>query len=93
MDLQELRFDLIGLNSITPYYSNPKDLLEVRLRVCAKADTLEIAKKLGQEVETLYTNGPYGGGGVSQHTEEVISVVSVLIPKEKVKTHIEYTIS
>lgn len=93
LDLQDVKFDLIGLNSITPYQSDPQDLLEVRLRVCAKADTLEKARKIGQEVETLYTNGPYGGGGVSQYTEEVISVVSVLIPKDKVKTHIEYTIS
>ena len=93
LDLQDVRVDLIGLNSITPYLRDPQDLLEVRLRFCARADTLEIAKKVGQEVETLYTNGPNGGGGVSQFTEEVISVVSVLIPKESVKTHIEYTIS
>jgi hypothetical protein len=91
--LEDVRFDMVGLNSITPYHSNPQDLLEVRLRVCAKADTLEKARKIGQEVETLYTNGPYGGGGVTQNTEEVISVVSVLIPKDKVKTHVEYTVS
>ncbi|RZS97051.1 acyclic terpene utilization AtuA family protein [Cecembia calidifontis] len=91
--LEDVRFERIGLNSITPYHSHPQDLLEVRLRVCAKADTLEKARKIGQEVETLYTNGPYGGGGVTQNTEEVISVVSVLIPKDKVKTHVEYTVS
>lgn len=93
MEFSDLKFDLIGLNSITPFYRDNQDLQEVRLRVCGKADSLERAKKIGQEVESLYTNGPYGGGGVSQHTEEVISVVSVLLPKDQVQTKIEYAIS
>lgn len=71
--------------------TEPTGLQEVRLRVCAKADTFEMARHIGQEVETLYTNGPYGGGGVSQHVEEVISVASVLLPKSAVNIHVEYS--
>ena len=91
LPLQEVRLDIIGLNSISPMETEPTGLQEVRLRVCAKADTFEMARHIGQEVETLYTNGPYGGGGVSQHVEEVISVASVLLPKSAVNIHVEYS--
>ena len=37
-----------------------------------------------QEVEGLYTNGPAGGAGVRVHTEEVIGIVSTLIPRDAV---------
>ena len=48
---------------------------EVRLRVAARADSLEAARRIGQEVETLYTNGPAGGGGAVAATREVLAVV------------------
>jgi hypothetical protein len=38
------------------------------------------AARIGNEVETLYTNGPAGGGGVSKHAREVVAVQSVLVP-------------
>ncbi len=90
LPLQDLRLDIIGLNSIAPIETKHKGLQEVRLRICAKAATFELARHVGQEVETLYTNGPYGGGGVSQHVEEIISVASVLLPKTAVNVHVEY---
>jgi hypothetical protein len=42
-------------------------------------------------VETLYTNGPAGGGGASKAVREVIAMLSVLIPRSLIKTtlHIE----
>jgi hypothetical protein len=38
------------------------------------------------EVETLYTNGPAGGGGAHRIVKEIIAVVSCLIPEDCVQT-------
>ena len=40
------------------------------------------AVRIGNEVETLYTNGPAGGGGVTKSAREVVAVASVLMPRE-----------
>jgi hypothetical protein len=37
--------------------------------------------RIGNEVETLYTNGPAGGGGATKSTREVVAVQSVLLPR------------
>ena len=34
------------------------------------------------EVESLYTNGPAGGGGVRTHVIEVIGIVSTLVDRD-----------
>jgi hypothetical protein len=49
------------------------------------------AVRIGNEVETLYTNGPAGGGGVTKSAREVVAVVSTLIPRALVtpRVHIE----
>jgi hypothetical protein len=39
-------------------------------------------------VETLYTNGPAGGGGAHRLVKEVIAVVSCLLPEDLVQTQI-----
>jgi len=52
----------------------------VRLRVTGRASSMSEATRIGNEVETLYTNGPAGGGGVTKHAREVVAVQSVLIP-------------
>ncbi|MBK8389534.1 MAG: DUF1446 domain-containing protein [Saprospiraceae bacterium] len=86
----DFRIDLIGLNSINPFQTGNQDISEVRLRVSARTDTFAMAQLIGQEVETLYTNGPAGGGGATKQTEEVISVLSVLLPKLGIQHQIEY---
>ena len=54
---------------------------EVRIRVSGRTDSLAEAVLIGNEVETLYTNGPAGGGGAFKSAREVIAVASVLVPK------------
>lgn len=82
---EDLRLDLIGLNAINPLPAGDyRDPPEVRLRVAARTATREQAEALAGEVEALYTNGPAGGGGASKKVEELISVVSVLLPKSEV---------
>lgn len=85
-EFSELRVDYIGLNSIhrTTLNSVPEPY-EVRLRVAGKAATPEKAALVGEEVEALYTNGPAGGGGVRKQVNEVVGIVSVLIPREEAK--------
>jgi hypothetical protein len=45
---------------------------------------------VANEVETLYTNGPAGGGGATGSAREVLAVASTLVPRDLVKTSIHY---
>src|SRR5262249_31253589 len=61
----ELRFDLIGVDSVHgPQVSaHANEPYEVRIRVSGRTENMREAIRIGNEVETLYTNGPAGGGG------------------------------
>ncbi|VWD63606.1 ABC transporter substrate-binding protein [Burkholderia lata] len=82
----ELRFDLIGVDALygdaTPAVRG--EPAEVRVRVAGRAASAAEAARIGNEVETLYTNGPAGGGGAFKSTREVIAVQSVLLPRADV---------
>jgi hypothetical protein len=39
-------------------------------------------------VESLYTNGPAGGGGVTKSAREVIAILSTLMPRNLVRPQI-----
>lgn len=82
----EMRFDLIGVDSLygETGAATRADPAEVRIRVAGRTNTLEEAQRIGNEVETLYTNGPAGGGGVTKSAREVLAVQSVLLPREAV---------
>jgi hypothetical protein len=84
--MSESRFDLIGIDAL---HGDRRDRAaaepyEVRLRVIGRADSMHEAARIGNEVETLYTNGPAGGGGVAKHAREVVAVQSVLVPARAV---------
>lgn len=85
----EARFDLIGINALhgetRGQYSQP---YEVRARVAARCTTREEAISVGNEVETLYTNGPAGGGGVMKSVKEILAMDSTLIPRHCVQHHV-----
>lgn len=51
----------------------------MRVRVAARTKTRDTAVQVGNEVESLYTNGPAGGGGATKSVEEVVAIQSVLI--------------
>ncbi|MGA7328118.1 MAG: acyclic terpene utilization AtuA family protein [Rhodomicrobium sp.] len=87
----EARFDLIGVNSLHgEKLAAGAEPYEVRIRVAARATSLAEAVRMGNEVETLYTNGPAGGGGAFKSAREVIAVASVLLPRELVRPAIAY---
>ncbi|MBK1613401.1 ABC transporter substrate-binding protein [Rubrivivax gelatinosus] len=85
----EIRYDLIGVNSIHTR-ANPAEPGEVRVRVAARTATLKDAVVIGNEVETLYTNGPAAGGGATKSAKEVLAILSVLLPRESVKPVVSY---
>jgi hypothetical protein len=58
---------------------------DCRLRVAALSHDLTLLDRVGDEVESLYTNGPAGGGGVRVHVGDVIGIASTLIPRERVR--------
>lgn len=87
---RETRFDLIGLDSLHgPRLSEGAEPYEVRARVAARTDSLEDAVRIGNEVESLYTNGPAGGGGASKLAREILAVASAFVPRERVRTSVE----
>ena len=90
---QEIRFDLIGLNALHgPKLSAGPEPYEVRARVAARTQNMKEAVRIGNEVETLYTNGPAGGAGAWKTAREVVAMVSVLIPRSLVNHAVHYEV-
>jgi Acyclic terpene utilisation family protein AtuA len=86
-----LRCDLIGLDSLLgPSLSQRGDPYEVRVRVAGHARSAEEAARIGVEVESLYTNGPAGGGGAAKSVREVIAIGSAYVPRESVRAEIRF---
>jgi Acyclic terpene utilisation family protein AtuA len=88
----ELRFDLIGVDSLhgAQVSAHANDPYEVRIRVTGRTENLREAVRIGNEVETLYTNGPAGGGGAFKSARDVVAVASVLLPRELAKPSIQF---
>lgn len=93
--LNELRFGLIGVNSILgdQLSQSDREPREVRLRAVGRADSARTASLVPREVEAFYTNGPAGGGGGSTSTKETVAILSTLIPREMVEHRIHYEVS
>jgi hypothetical protein len=79
----DLRCDLIGVSALhgEGISAAAMDPYEVRVRVAARAASREAAQRIGEEVETLYTNGPAGGGGATRSVREVVAIASTFIPR------------
>ena len=60
------------------------------MRVVGRTDSLAEAVRIGNEVETLYTNGPAGGGGATKSAKEVVAVVSALLPADLTAPTVHY---
>ncbi|WP_318308051.1 acyclic terpene utilization AtuA family protein [Flagellimonas crocea] len=87
---EDICFDLIGINSL--FKGNDSETIpsEVRFRVAAKTKNKKEAIRLVNEVETLYTNGPAAGGGISKSVTEIIAIQSILMKKDQVVPVVEY---
>jgi hypothetical protein len=92
VEASELRFDLIGVDSLHgPQVSaHANEPYEVRVRVAGRTENLHEATRIGNEVETLYTNGPAGGGGAFKSARDVVAVASVLLPRELARPRVQF---
>ncbi|MTB51400.1 acyclic terpene utilization AtuA family protein [Lewinella sp. W8] len=81
----DCRFEIIGYNHLYGGALSSGEPAEVRIRVAAKTADRSSAKRVGWEVEALYTNGPAGGGGAIKTVQEVIAIQSVLLDANLVK--------
>jgi Acyclic terpene utilisation family protein AtuA len=88
----ELRFELVGVDSLHgPEVSvRANEPYEVRVRVSGRTENLREAVRIGNEVETLYTNGPAAGGGAWKSARDVVAVASVLLPRELAKPQVRF---
>jgi hypothetical protein len=86
----DLRIDFIGIDSIYgPALSSPQsEPHEVRLRAAGRFFDEADARRLMQEVESLYVNGPAGGGGVVASLRENIAMDSTFLPRSAVEATI-----
>jgi Acyclic terpene utilisation family protein AtuA len=92
-EIDELRCDLIGINSTGPVRNRAGEAPEVRVRVAARTRRVEDAELLVDIVEALYTNGPAAGGGVSKSVRTIVAILSALIPREEVSPEIRYEVT
>ena len=88
----ELRFELIGVDSLhgSQVSAPASEPYEVRVRVAGRTENLREAVRIGNEVETLYTNGPAAGGGAFKSARDVVAVASVLLPRELAKPRVQF---
>lgn len=94
LNLEETRYDLVGVNSlygneISRNINKVTTPTEVRLRVSGRSTNYYDARRVGEEVEALYTNGPFGGGGVDKTVKNIVSIASILVPADEftIKAH------
>src|SRR3954469_5446653 len=92
VETSELRFDLIGVDSLhgAEISARANEPYEVRVRVAGRTESLREAVRIGNEVETLYTNGPAAGGGVTKSARDVVAVASVLLPRDLAKPSVRF---
>jgi hypothetical protein len=88
----ELRFELIGVEALhgAQLSSHASEPYEVRVRVAGRTESLREAVRIGNEVETLYTNGPAAGGGAWKSARDVVAVGSVLLPRDLAKPQVRF---
>jgi Acyclic terpene utilisation family protein AtuA len=88
----ELRFDLIGVDSLhgVAVSTHANEPYEVRVRVAGRTENLREAIRIGNEVETLFTNGPAAGGGATKSARDIVAVASVLLPRDEAKPSVQF---
>jgi len=92
VETSELRFELVGVDSLhgPDVSGGAGEPYEVRVRVSGRTENLREAVRIGNEVETLYTNGPAAGGGAWKSARDVVAVASVLLPRDLAKPQVRF---
>lgn len=93
LDIQEMRVDYIGVNSLhgpLATLPHPGELNEVRIRAAVRTKTKEDANQVRREVTHLWTHGPVGSTAVISPPppRQVVALWPTLIPREEVPTRL-----
>jgi hypothetical protein len=88
----EIRYDIVGVNAMHRDHlaASNAEPYEVRIRVAGRTDSLVEATRIANEVESLYTCGPAGGGGAFKSARDIVAVVSTFLPREAVQPSIHF---
>jgi hypothetical protein len=83
----DLRLDFIGVSSLHgEELSQPVvEPYEVRVRAAGRFFVERDARRLMHEVESLYVNGPAGGGGAATSLKENIAMDAAFVPRDAVR--------
>ena len=89
---QDLRIDLVGIDSVLGAGSRPLigEPPELRVHVSARCDDNEAAQVVEDEVYTLTISGPAGGGSVRSERRPRIESITGFIARDRVPTHLEW---
>jgi hypothetical protein len=87
-EIDELRIDLQGVDSLFGDRMSGGYPSEVRLRMAARTSSLEVARTAAHETELLYF-GPAGGGGNVTSVVPAIGVTPAYVPRELVPVRTE----
>lgn len=84
---EDLRVDLVGINSVLGGASKATNArpTEIRVHVSARLDDAEMAQIVEDEVYTLTICGPAGGGSVRSERRPRLEVLDGYIDRERVK--------
>lgn len=84
-EVPEFRLTYIGADTeIAPAAADVSGCGHVRLRFVTRMPDQASADWTGRAVESLYLNGPAGGGGVTRLVEETIAIASGLVARTQV---------
>jgi Acyclic terpene utilisation family protein AtuA len=87
-DIDEIRYDLIGYDSLFGRPLTTAEPTEVRLRVAARSNQEAVARAVAFEVEYLYF-GPAAAAGVSIAIDRQVGVTPAFIAREAVTLRTE----
>jgi hypothetical protein len=91
-EIDEIRYDLVGLTSLAGGVMNAGYPPEVRLRVAARCRSRQAADAVSYEVEYLYF-GPAGAGGATGSVVPAIGVTPAFVPRASVNLEMELLVS
>lgn len=93
-DVDELRFDLLGINSLhgdaSPQLSTETTPYEVHLRVAARSQSRAAAAAVSQAAEYIQLYGPAATGGHRKSVRRLVGMYSVFLPRELITTGVTY---
>ncbi|MGV9867430.1 acyclic terpene utilization AtuA family protein [Rhodococcus koreensis] len=88
-EISEIRYELVGVNSMVGGKFDSPTPAEVRMRLAAYCTTENAAKGLAAEFDHLYIHGPAGGGGVVIDIRPTIGVYPLYVDANLVEQNLE----